>query len=82
MHGVRVGVSLTSGLVFGVLLSIVLFLPDELIPSGTSYEEISSEHWKVIIKKASTIAANGQSQTRKVILFMLPFIDSQMLQWF
>ncbi|KAK6101485.1 Chondroitin N-acetylgalactosaminyltransferase family protein [Brugia pahangi] len=64
--GVRAGISLTSGLVLGVLLSVLLFLPDELIPPKTSNEELPSEHWEVIIKKVAT-AANGQFQTRKVV---------------
>uniref|UniRef100_A0A0R3RWB2 Hexosyltransferase n=1 Tax=Elaeophora elaphi TaxID=1147741 RepID=A0A0R3RWB2_9BILA len=67
VHGVRAGVSLTSGLVLGVLLSVLLFLPDELIPPGTSNEELSTEHWEVIIKKAAPTTTNGQSQTRKVV---------------
>ncbi|KAL4003586.1 hypothetical protein ACH3XW_8215 [Acanthocheilonema viteae] len=67
VHGVRAGVSLTSGLVLGVLLSVLLFLPDELIPPEMPNEELSSEHWKVIIKKAATTSINGQSQTRKVV---------------
>ncbi|VDK78310.1 unnamed protein product [Litomosoides sigmodontis] len=67
VHGVRTGVSLTSGLVLGVLLSVVLFLPDELIPPGTPDEELSSEHWEVIIKKAAATTTNAQSQTRKVV---------------
>lgn len=67
VHGVRGGVSLTLGLVLGVLLSVLLFLPDEVIPPATSDEELSSEHWEVIIKKAATSTTNGQSQTRKVI---------------
>uniref|UniRef100_A0AAF5PPR1 Hexosyltransferase n=1 Tax=Wuchereria bancrofti TaxID=6293 RepID=A0AAF5PPR1_WUCBA len=66
VHGVRASVSLTSGLVLGVLLSVLLFLPDELIPPRTSDEELPSEHWEVIIKKVAT-TANGQSQTRKVV---------------
>uniref|UniRef100_A0A0R3Q5P6 SIM29 protein n=1 Tax=Brugia timori TaxID=42155 RepID=A0A0R3Q5P6_9BILA len=65
MPGMRAGISLTSGLVLGVLLSVLLFLPDELIPPKTSDEELPSEHWEVIIKKVAT-AANGQFQTRKV----------------
>lgn len=68
MHGVRAGVSLTSGLVLGVFLSVLLFLPDELIPPETLNEELSSEHWEVNIKKAATTTSNSQSQTRKVCL--------------
>ncbi|EFO16227.1 chondroitin N-acetylgalactosaminyltransferase [Loa loa] len=67
VHGVRAGVSLTSGLVLGVLLSVLLFLPDELIPRGTLDGELSSEHWEVIIKKAAIATTSGQSHTRKVV---------------
>lgn len=76
VHGVRAGVSLTSGLVLGVLLSVVLFLPDELIPPGTLNEELSSEHWEVIIKKAIATTTNAQSQTRKVIFIDTVFVNS------
>ncbi|VDK83870.1 unnamed protein product, partial [Onchocerca ochengi] len=65
VHGVRAGVSLTSGLVLGVLLSVLFFLPDELIPPGKLDEESSSDHWQVIIKKAAVTTTNGQSQIRK-----------------
>uniref|UniRef100_A0A8R1U071 Hexosyltransferase n=2 Tax=Onchocerca TaxID=6281 RepID=A0A8R1U071_ONCVO len=67
VHGVRAGVSLTSGLVLGVLLSVLFFLPDELIPPGKLDEESSSDHWQVIIKKAAVTTTNGQSQIRKVV---------------
>ncbi|CAG9539830.1 unnamed protein product [Cercopithifilaria johnstoni] len=67
VHGVRTGISLTSGLVLGIFLSVLLFLPDELITPGTPNEELSSEHWEVIIKKAATTTTNGHSQTRKVV---------------
>ncbi|KAM3723340.1 Chondroitin sulfate synthase mig-22 [Dirofilaria immitis] len=67
VHGVRASISFTSGLVFGVLLSVLLFLPDELIELRKSDEEPSTDHWEVIIKKAAVTTTNGQSQIRKII---------------
>uniref|UniRef100_A0A915Q0N5 Uncharacterized protein n=1 Tax=Setaria digitata TaxID=48799 RepID=A0A915Q0N5_9BILA len=67
VHGVRAGVSLVSGLVLGVLLSVLFFLPDELIFPGSVDEESSSEYWEVVVKKATTTGINVHSQTRKVV---------------
>ncbi|VDN05832.1 unnamed protein product [Thelazia callipaeda] len=67
VYGVRAGVSLLSGVVLGILLSVVFFQPAQITPSSQNYEQSSSsEHWEVVIKKATTTSINAQSPTRKV----------------
>lgn len=80
VYGVRTGISLAFGLVIGVVLSLILFPSDEAVTPGlcpdvespSLEEEPSSEHWEVIIKKATTTSNNAQSQSGKVDFY--PFL--------
>lgn len=80
-YGVRTGLPLAIGLIIGVLLSLsVLNIDDDLVlltttkcslaslqsPSLSLEDELSSEHWEVIVKKLTPISNNMQQQSTKV----------------
>ncbi|VDN55177.1 unnamed protein product [Dracunculus medinensis] len=81
-YGVRTGLPLAIGLIIGVLLSLsVLNIDDDLVlltttkcslaslqsPSLSLEDELSSEHWEVIVKKLTPISNNMQQQSTKFV---------------
>lgn len=83
VYGMRTGISWSTGMLIGIIITLIIFPDDEISLHGSCpYDEIglleketSNEQWEVIVKKIATTQSNTQSQNGKVICYVTKFFN-------